>query len=239
MQTIKLACRKAQEANALVAIGIRPHRPEEGFGYLKIAKQRSKAGSGRIYKVEKFIEKPNYSKAKRYLRSGKYLWNGGIFAWKATSILQAIKIYLPKLYSGLQRIEKARGSAQYKNRLAKEYSRFQNISITYGIMERAGNIYTVAADFSWEDIGTWLSLSRDASIRDKQANVIHGLHKGIDTCDSVILGSKKHLIATIGVRDLIIVHTPSATLVCRKDKAQEVKKLTEILEKDKHLKRYL
>ncbi|MBL7085261.1 MAG: mannose-1-phosphate guanylyltransferase [Candidatus Omnitrophica bacterium] len=250
LRTIKLACRKAKESDVLVTIGIRPDRPEEGFGYLKIAQSsrlrqgfggraKLKAQKEKIFKVEKFIEKPKFSKAKKYVRSGKYLWNGGIFAWRVANILQAIKMYLPKLYSGLQRIEKVRGSSQYKNRLVKEYSRFQNVSITYGIMEKARNIYTVAADFPWADIGTWISLSQDASTRDEQGNIIQGLHKGIDTYDSLILGNNKHLIATIGVRDLIIVHTPTATLVCNKTKAQEVRELTKLLEKDKHLKKYL
>jgi len=240
LRTIKVACRKALESDALVTIGIRPNRAAQEFGYLKIGERLKAKDKGiKVCKVEKFVEKPSLLKARKYVKSKQYLWNGGIFAWKVTNILEAIKRYLPKLYSGLQRIEEVSGSPQYKRRLVKEYNRIQNISITYGIMEKARNIYTVVADFPWVDIGTWASLSEDAFTKDQQGNIIQGLHKGIETKNSVVLSEKRHLIATLGVDDLIIVHTPGATLVCKKDKAQEVKKLTKILEKDRRLKKYL
>ncbi len=250
LRAIKKACRLAQEKDVLVAIGIRPHRPAQEFGYLKIDRRQpapaKRSGPGKtedrrqkIFKVEKFIEKPTLAKAKRYVKSKNYLWNAGIFAWKAENILKAIKKHLPRLYCGLQRIEKDRDLPQYKNRLAKEYGIFKNISIDYGIMEKARNIYTVVGDFSLQDLGSWNNLSRDLFVQDSRGNIICGLHRGIDTCDSIIFSENKHLIATLGLRDLIIVHTAAATLVCKKDNAQDVRKLTEILEKDKRLRKYL
>jgi mannose-1-phosphate guanylyltransferase len=238
LKTLKQASKKAQDADRLLTIGIRPDRPAIEFGYIKIGRSsRSGVESNKIYKVERFVEKPDRAKAKRFLQSKNYLWNGGIFAWKAAGILKAIKKHLPETYAGLQRVEKARrGSAQYKNTLVKEYGRFKNISIDYGVMEKADNIYAIAGDFLWQDLGSWGSLFAG---RDSRGNIVQGLHKGIDTSDSVVFSEDRHLIGTVGVRDLIIVHTPLATLVCDKNKAQDVKKLIEALEKDRRLKRYL
>ncbi|MBL7091906.1 MAG: mannose-1-phosphate guanylyltransferase [Candidatus Omnitrophica bacterium] len=240
LKAMKEASMKAEEADVLVTIGIRPNRAAQEFGYLKITQNaKRKMQNEKAYKVEKFIEKPTLPKAKMYVKSKRYLWNSGIFVWRVSSILKAIKKYLPQAYCGLQRIEKAKGLPQYKSRLLKEYGRFRNVSIDYGVMEKAQNIYAVVGDFFLQDLGSWSNLSQDLFVRDSQGNIIQGLHKGINTSDSIIFSENKHLIATLGVRDLIVVHTPGATLVCRKENAQEIKKLTEVLEKDKRLRKYL
>ena len=235
LRAVRAACIKAEEGDCLVAIGIRPSRAAVEYGYLRTGKAQSK----KIYKVERFVEKPDIKKARAYLKSNNYFWNAGIFVWKITSILRAIEKNLPKLYSGLQRIKEANGGPKYKSRLVKEYNRFKNISIDYGIMEKARNIYTVVGDFLLADIGTWANLSSGLCPKDADGNIIRGLSKGIDTYDSIIFSQDQHLIATLGLRDLIVVHTPDATLVCKKGKAQDIKKLTQILEKDKRLKKYL
>jgi len=233
LKTLKQAANKAKEGDVLLTIGIRPHRPATEYGYLKTAKAK------KICKVKRFIEKPNLARAKKYLRSKNYFWNAGIFVWKAETILKEIKKYLPGLYSGLERIEKAWGSPGYKRRLLNEYKRFKAVSITYGIMEKSRKIYTVRGNFPWQDLGSWDNLAQDSGQKDSCGNVIQGLHQGLDTCNCVIVGEGKHLIATLGLRDLIIVHTPDATLVCRKDQAQKVKQLSKNLEKNKRLKKYL
>ncbi|GAH39029.1 unnamed protein product, partial [marine sediment metagenome] len=126
LKAMKEASMKAEEADVLVVIGTRPHRPAVEYGYLKTAYSlKLTAYNSKICKVEKFIEKPTLSKAKMYVRSKRYLWNSGIFVWRVDSILKAIKKYLPQVYCGLQRIEEAKGSPQYKSRLLKEYSRFR------------------------------------------------------------------------------------------------------------------
>jgi mannose-1-phosphate guanylyltransferase len=240
LQIIRKACIFAESDNVLVTIGIRPRSPETGYGYLKIIKNsKLRIEHGKIYKVEKFIEKPTLPKAKMYVKNGNYLWNSGIFVWQVNNIIKAIKKHLPKTYAGLQRIEKVLWLPQYENRLAKEYHRFKDISIDFGIMEKAVNIYTVVGEFPWADIGSWNSLYSDFYLKDNQDNAVYGLHKGIDTYNSVIFSQNKHLIATLGIRDLIIVHTPTATLVCKRNQAQKVKELTELLEKDKRLRKYL
>ncbi len=233
LKTLKEAANRAKKQDALLTIGIRPHRPATEYGYLKTAKAE------KICKVKKFIEKPNLARAKKYLKSKNYFWNAGIFAWKAETILKEIKKYLPGLYSGLQRIEKAWGSPGYKRRLLNEYKKFKAVSITYGIMEKSRKIYTVRGNFPWQDLGSWDNLAQDSGKKDSHGNVIQGLHQGLDTYNSVIVSEGRHLIATLGVRDLIIVHTPDATLVCRKDQAQKVKQLSKKLEKNKRLEKYL
>lgn len=240
LKTVKTACEFAGRGDVLVTIGICPDRPAQEFGYLKIVQDtKQKIKDIEIYKVERFVEKPPVQKAKIYIKSKNYLWNSGIFVWRVTSILKAIKRYMPKLYSGLERAERFRDSSLYKDRLAAEYNRFKDVSIDYGVMEKAQNIYTVAGKFFWQDLGSWSSLSPGYLARDSQGNIIHGLHRGIDTKDSIIFSEPGHLIATIGIRNLIVVHTPDATLVCNKDRAQQVRKLIEIFGRDKHLKKYL
>ena len=239
-QVAKAACRLAQSKDGLVTIGIPPQRAAVEYGYLKIAlSSRLSAFSSKAYKVEKFIEKPDIKKARLFLKSKNYLWNSGMFAWKATNILQAIKRYLPSLYSGLEDIEAGLNNSSYSNRLARVYKRLKEISVEYGVMEKADNVYAVVGDFIWQELGSWSSLSGNLFAQDKDGNIICGRHKGIDTGNSVILAEKDHLVGTIGVRDLIIVHTDSATLVCKKDQAQQVKRFTQILEKDKQLKKFL
>jgi len=226
LKDLKVASKVAKDKNALLTIGIRPNRAAEEFGYLKVS------GASKVCKVGKFIEKPNLKKAKKYLKDKNYLWNAGIFVWKADTILGEIKKHLPKLYSGLQRID----ASKDKRRLISEYKKFKNISVDYGVMERARNIYAVRGSFSWQDLGSWDSLAHDLT---DDENVIYGLHKGIDTSGSIIITEGKHLLATLGLKDLIVVHTKDATLVCHKNQAQKVKKLTEILERNKHLRQYL
>jgi mannose-1-phosphate guanylyltransferase len=239
-QAAKAACRLAQSKDGLVTIGIPPQRAAVEFGYLKIRpSEKIKIKRSQAYKVEKFIEKPSLKQAQGFLKSKNYLWNSGMFAWKAGNILEAIKTYLPGLYSGLEDIEAGLNNSSYSNRLARVYKRLKEISVEYGVMEKADNVYAVVGGFIWQELGSWSSLSGNLFAQDKDGNIIWGRHKGIDTANSVILAEKDHLVGTIGVRDLIIVHTASATLVCKKDQTQDVKKLTQMLEKDKQLCRYL
>lgn len=234
---LKAACSVARERKALLTIGINPNRPAEEFGYLKLIRSsKFEVYNSCVYKVERFIEKPNLKKAKAYLKSKNYLWNAGMFVWEAEVILAAMKKHLPKLYRGLGKIEKTFGSSKYNKCLLCEYKKFKNISIDYGLMEKVGNIYAVEGKFSWQELGSWDNLTGNLT---KQNKIISGLHQGLDTKGCLIFAEREHLIATLGVRDLIIVQTKDTTLICHKNQAQKVKKLTEILEKDKCFRRYL
>ncbi len=208
----------AQETGMLGTIGIRPEYPAIGYGYIKIG-GRWKVEGGRVnyFKVERFREKPSLDKAKVYTSSKKYFWNSGIFIWKVSSILEAIKKFNPRLYNSMEQIQNGKD-------IKKIYKKIENISIDYCVMERARNVFTVVGDFDWIDIGSWLSLDKLYK-KDNLGNVVLADHRGIDTRDSIVVGESGHLIGTIGVKDLIIVHTKEATLVCNRDRAEEVKRL--------------
>ncbi|NQS99453.1 MAG: mannose-1-phosphate guanylyltransferase [Candidatus Omnitrophica bacterium] len=238
LRAIKTGSKQAATQGGLVLLGIRPNRPAPEFGHIKL-EQKLKGKSIKICKVKKFVEKPDFKKAKSCYKNKQYLWNAGIFIGQVDNLLKAIKKYMPKLHVGLERIAAVQGKSGYKSRLIKEYKRFKNISFDYGVMEKASNVQVVVTNFSWVDIGSWAHLPAKIVGRDSQGNVVCGLSKNIDTSNSVIFGEDEHLIATLGLRDVIVVQTPSATLVCKKDKAQQVKALTEILEKDHKLKKFL
>ena len=235
LNTISMGIKTAQRLNCLVTIGIKPRYAATGYGYLKIKSnikyQRLKIKSTKckIYKVERFIEKPDKIKALKFLDSERYLWNSGIFIFKASVILEAIKRYLPSLYSRLAKFN-IRDISYKRSALVEAYSHIRAASIDYGVMEKAKNIYAVLGDFFWDDLGSWASMERVKS-KDKAGNIVIGKHKGLDTENSTIICEDGHLIATLGSSNTIIVHARDATLVCHKDKAEDVKKLVKKLDK--------
>lgn len=213
----KAAARVACVNNSLVTVGVRPAYPATGFGYIKpSAKKLLNA-----YKVEKFVEKPDLAKAKKFIRSG-YLWNAGIFAWEVTAILRAIRDYAPGLSKKLLDYDHGRIS------LEKAYKAMDKISIDYAVLEKSDNVYVLPSAIKWDDVGSWLSFARIKG-KDKNKNVIDANFKGIDTKSCVVISKdKKHLIATYGLKDLIIVRAKDATLVCSKDKAENIKELVNV-----------
>ncbi len=237
LNTVSASVEIAQGLSCLVTIGIKPRYAATGYGYLKIKSKIkypsfAKASEGKqkfeIYKVEKFIEKPNKATALKFLNSKRYLWNSGIFVFKASVILGAIKKYLPSLYSQLRKVNIK--DISHQQALSKVYSHIEVVSIDYGVMEKTENIYAVGGDFFWDDFGSWASMEKIRS-KDKTGNIVIGEHKGLDTKNSTIVCEGEHLIATLGVSNTIIVHTRDATLVCRKDRAEDIKKLVKKIDK--------
>jgi mannose-1-phosphate guanylyltransferase len=238
LRSILTAAHVAKEGK-LVTLGITPTRPETGYGYIETGKRINAQGTSEdseIYTVKRFVEKPDEARAKKYLQSGKYLWNSGMFIWKVKSILQSIKEHIPRLYQGLEEISAARGDSRRKEVTLKVYKELENISVDYGIMEKSKNVFVVKADFHWDDVGSWLSMERIHK-KDKDGNVIQGKFVGIDTSRCILIG-KKQLIAAVGISDLIVVSTPEAVLICPRERAQDVKKLVSKLADD-GLKKYL
>jgi len=228
----------ARKTGALITLGIKPKFAFTGYGYIKVGKRLSMPlKSAQVHKLDRFVEKPDKKTALAYLKSGKYLWNSGIFIWKAKAILDEIKKYMPELYTALVRIEKTLGSKNYEAVLRREYSKLKSISIDYGIMEKTKNALVLSADVDWNDIGSWTAIVSYGK-KDKMGNVVVGDHEGFDTRNCTVVGSDDHLIATIGVNDLIIVSSKNATLICRKDKTQEVKELVHKLKADKRFAKY-
>lgn len=226
IDTLKQAIKVAKQNTNLVTIGIAPTYPETGYGYIHFSKSDNENFIG-VYKVDKFVEKPDLETAKEYLASRKYLWNSGMFVWRTSSIVENFKMYLPEMYEGLLKLKEAFGTDEFKDVLNETFTSFKSESIDFGIMEKAEHIYAISGNFGWDDVGSWLALERINKTND-YGNYITGDIITINTNRSIICGNKK-LIAVIGLNDVIVVDTDDATLICSKEKTQDVKKVIENL----------
>ena len=211
----------AEKTDYLITIGIKPTFPATGYGYIKSSDQKI-AGYA---KAEDFVEKPDVRTAKEYLQDGSFLWNSGMFVWRASTILKHFEALLPDVYACLQKIELAMNTPDEKKVLEEVYPTIPKISIDYGIMERSTDVLVLEGNFGWNDVGSWDAL-QSLYDEDENGNIIYGEQIHIDT-KNCISYAKNKLIAAIGVEDLIIVETDDAVLVCHKDKAQDVKKIVE------------
>lgn len=214
------ACKIAEEGSNLVTVGITPNYPETGYGYIKYNKDNKEGNS---YSVEKFVEKPDLETAKEYLVDGSYLWNSGMFVWKVSTILDCFKQFMTSTYDGLMKIKASVGQADEQKVLEEEFPNLESQSVDYGIMEKASDIYTLAGNFGWDDVGSWLAVGRIKE-NDSLGNVINGNVVAVNTENCVIEGAEK-LIATVGLRDMIVVDTKDATLISTKENAGEIKKV--------------
>jgi len=213
----------------LTTIGIIPGRPETGYGYIKRGTALNKTKDSECFTVERFIEKPDKKQAEEYSNSGNYFWNSGIFVWRVSDILQEIKRQIPDLFQGLIRIEKSIGKKNENEVVRSVYRSLKSLSIDYGIMEKASRVAVVPADMGWSDVGSWSALD-DISNKDKTGNIMTGNVIDIGSKDSIIYAGKR-LIATIGLENTVVVDTPDATLICNKDKTQDVRKVVDELKK--------
>ncbi|MCL4502961.1 MAG: mannose-1-phosphate guanylyltransferase/mannose-6-phosphate isomerase [Deltaproteobacteria bacterium] len=205
------------EAGYLVTFGIPPHRPETGYGYIKQGEPLDAPGSG--FRAARFIEKPNLARAQGFLDEGGYYWNSGIFLFRRDLLLEAMARHLPELSQGLGRLAEDGG----REILAEIYKEFPNISLDHGIMERADNVAMVPVEMGWNDVGTWGAL-QEIFPKDDQGNVLLG--RALDRhSKGCTFYAQNRLVATIGLENVIVVDTPDATLVCHRDRVQEVKDL--------------
>lgn len=217
----------AAKKGCLVTFGIKPKSPETGYGYIKAQGSRLKAQGH--FKVEKFTEKPDLDTAKKYLSEGGYYWNSGMFLWKSSVILNEIKTYLPELYKGLNSVKKIAGADGYENAIKSVYSGLKPVSIDYGIMEKSKKVIVIPADIDWCDVGSWNALDEVVG-KDKDGNIKTGNVIDIGSKDSILYGGKR-VLATIGLKDMVVVDTDDATLVCKKSEAQKVGKIVEELKR--------
>lgn len=218
IHTLKKAVKVAEQGQNLVTIGITPEYPETGYGYINFGDEQDGA-----YMVERFVEKPDLPTAEKYLASGKYLWNSGMFVWKLSSIMANIKSLMPDIYEGAVKIGDAFGTPQFSDVLIKEFTAFRSESVDFGIMEKAENIYTIPGSFGWDDVGSWLAVER-INKTDSAKNYIEGNVISVGSEHTTICGGKR-LIAAVGLEDIIIVDTDDAVLVCSKNSTQDVKKV--------------
>lgn len=225
---LEKAIQAANDSGKIVTVGIKPTFPSTGYGY--IYHRPNPEPNNESYEVLEFIEKPNFEKAKKFLESGNYLWNSGMFVWKTSVIIENFKRFLPHIYERMQDYYQQMNEANGNNILDEVYSALPNISIDFGILERSTEVTVIPGDFGWSDIGSWDALGAIFP-PDENGNIIKADHIGINTKDSVIYGNGR-LLATVGVDGLVVVETDDAVLVCRKDQAQDVKKVVEMLERD-------
>ena len=239
LRILQLALRVAQEKDALVTIGINPTHPETGYGYIQSAEEeidRNEYRSQGVYRVKTFAEKPNLETAERFLQSGDFLWNSGIFVWKASVILRELELHLPELHEQLLDVRGSIGTPVYEQTLERAYRIIRSISIDYGIMEKAGNVYVVKGDFGWSDVGSWDEVVR-LTPTDDAGNSIRGRTILVDSNNNYVDSGNK-IVAAIGVDDLIIISTDDAILVCKKDRSQEVKEVVDFIRR-KQMNEYL
>jgi mannose-1-phosphate guanylyltransferase len=221
-----------------VTIGIKPTRPETGYGYIEVdTKCKTKNARCRIYKVKQFVEKPDKERAEEFVKTGRYFWNSGIFVWRTSVILGAMKKYMPGLFAGLEKMRKALGTPEESRVIIEGYDSLESVSIDHGIMEKANDVLVIEGDFLWDDIGSWQASER-ILLKDGQGNVCRGETYKFDTNDCIIV-SDKGFVAALGVSKLIVVRTPDVTLVCSKARAQEVKELVRRLSEDARLMKYI
>lgn len=215
----------------LVTLGIQPHAPVTGYGYVERGEKLGLFDGHVAYRVVRFTEKPDAETAEAFVMSGRYYWNSGLFTWQVSTILEAFARHMPDTYEKLQVMTSAIGTDRELETLVRVWPTLENQTIDYGIMERAERVAVVPADFGWSDVGTWNALF-DLLEADSERNVVSGNHLGVDTRGSFIY-SDGRLIATIGVEDLIIVDTGDVVLVCPRNRAQDVKIVVDRLKREK------
>lgn len=233
---INAAVKVAREKSGLVAIGIEPVRPATGYGYIQTDEAMGVHDGVEIYKVKTFAEKPNLETAKRFLESGDFLWNSGLFVMRADAYLNAVEEFLPELHDGLMEVRETMGTDQYEPTLQRVYQQIKSISVDYGVMEKASNVYTVKGQFKWNDLGSWEQVYK-SSPKDENNNAINGDVCVVDTENSYI-HSSSGVVGVIGLNNVIVVQEKDAVLVCPMDRAEDVKLLVEKMKRQK-LEKYL
>ena len=288
LEDLRRAIRGALEGH-LVTFGIRPIRPETGYGYIKADSARPTEPGG-LLRIDRFVEKPDLETAKIYLSEGNYFWNSGIFVWKVSRILAEIETHLPFLYKSLKEMErilfapdesaesskretrvigslgnwvieerkdegskvKAQSSKERQRdklnklnepekpngpeKLKEIYSRLESVSIDYGILERSSDILMVPATFAWSDLGSWAALD-EIIPKNSDGNILKGNTIDVGSRDSIVFAGER-LVTTIGLREMVVVDTPDATLVAPKARSQDVRKIVEVLKqtgREEHL----
>jgi mannose-1-phosphate guanylyltransferase len=222
---------EAANQGYLVTLGIKPTEPSSAYGYIQRGALLDEYAQQSIYHVRRFVEKPDRDTAKAYLDSGEYSWNSGMFIWQVSTIMQEFERQMPVLYGHLEQLAPYIGTTQYDRAVISFWGGLSKQTIDYGIMEKALRIAVLPAEFGWMDIGSWGSLCAVLS-GDDQGNTINADTVCLDVKNTLIFGSKK-FVAAIGVKDLIIVDTEDALLICHKDNEQDVRKLVEILKQQK------
>ncbi len=214
IQTIQKAVDQAQSQDKLITLGIKPTRPETGYGYIQFLE-----GKSNLKKVKTFTEKPAIALAKTFLESGDFVWNSGVFVWGVKAILQAFQRYLPELSEAFEEIRPQLFTPDEKIVITQVYAQTKSISIDYGVMEKADNVYVSLGNFSWSDLGSWASL-HEVSGKDDQNNVVNGNVLVYDSRNSVIRGTTDKLLVVQGLNGYLVGIFDNVVIICEKDKEE-------------------
>ena len=231
---VRAALAVSEQPGALVVLGIPPTRPEIGYGYIELTGRAVRALGQRALAVLRFTEKPSLSDAKKYVASGRYLWNAGMFFWRVSTLLGGLERHLPKTHAALLRLAETVGTPRYDAALRRLYPQLENISIDYALLEPASRdprrttVFALPAAVGWSDIGSWAAVY-ELLARAPGENVSAGHFAALDAAGN-FLWSPGKLVAALGVRDLVVVETPDALLICPRDRAQDVGQIVKWLE---------
>lgn len=218
----------------IVSFGIKPTSPDTGLGYIEKGLLIKNLGSFSVCKVNRFVEKPDMTTAEKYLGSGSFFWNSGIYICRADALIKKFKKYVPDTYNRLIKIKKTVGTKKYQEVLAAEYPQMDKINIEYSVVENDDKVAVIPLALRWSDIGSWAAL-KDFLIKEKREHYVKGEHIDFDSENLLVYGSNK-LITTIGVKDLIIVDTEDAILICDRNKSQSVSAVVKKLEESGKIK---
>ena len=238
LKIVSAALHVAHASGSLVVLGIPPSRPETGFGYIERSSGMVlNAGGVPVYSVRRFTEKPALERARKYVSSGRYFWNAGMFFWRVSTFLGNLEKFLPKTHDALMSLAGEIGTPRYARTLARIYPKLENISVDYAILEpatrraAAPSVFVLPAEVGWSDIGSWGAVY-ELLARKSGENVSAGRHVAIDAHGN-FLWSPKKFVAAIGIRDLVVVETEDALLLCPRERAQDVGKIVKWLETEK------
>jgi mannose-1-phosphate guanylyltransferase len=221
-QCIESAALIAEKKDGIVTIGITPKYPATGYGYVQTAEEIEIGQSIKSFSVNRFVEKPNAEVAAGYLKQGGFFWNSGIFVFKVSVFLKAVQEFSPDLYADLLRIKEHIGSETYEEAVDRIYREVTSISIDYGILEKASNVFLVQGDFIWNDLGSWEEVYKYDPKKDENQNACSGEVILIDTKNSYV-SAPNSLVAVVGLEDVIVVQEGDTILVCKRDRAEDIK----------------
>ena len=224
----------AREPRRMVVLGIPPTRPETGFGYIERMGEPLTSRNFQVFTVRRFTEKPELRLAQEYVASGNYHWNAGMFFWRISAFLENLKSFLPKTHAALEKLAEFIGTRSYERRLRSIYPKLENISVDYAVLEPATRVegpprvFVIPAEVGWSDIGSWAAVY-ELLAKKSGENVLAGQGHTLDA-EGNFFWSPSKFVAAIGVRDLVVVETPDALLICPRDRAQDVGKIVKWLE---------
>jgi mannose-1-phosphate guanylyltransferase len=218
--------------DALLTLGIKPDRPETGYGYIQADRKKPVNGHDNLLKVKTFTEKPDIDLAKVFIQSGDFYWNSGIFIWNIKSILTAFEKHLPDMFTAFDEGKKLFGTKQEKSFIGKTYTECRSISIDYGIMEKADNVYVMCTDIGWSDLGTWSSLYEHSSIDKRGNSVVRGNIFSYDNKGNIFNISPEKVAVIQGLKDYIVVESDDVLLIVKKEEEQNIKNYLEDVKKE-------